>query len=232
MRQPAGEAFNADKLNNRESGLGDFGPQFLRTVKVRRGEPVRVVVGVDVPAVGKVLTDDLPELGVEDELAHKAVEERSETADRGNGNDASWADDPARLTQGEHSVSSLDKVVERSEQQRGVDPVSGYGQTPSIADSGGEASPSELGTCLANELRCDVEEIHDVAVVEQPRRVHPRSAADVEDATRRTREMSPQDLLGAGQLQLSNAAGQPPLLTAGLVVADHRVNVVAHAAQR
>ena len=81
---------------------------------------------------------------------------------------------------------SLLKVVERTENEHDIDTLVGKRQLARITDLGRQSPPSEASQGLIDMARSDVDEMHDVALRQQPIGVHTGAPTDIEDTTRRS----------------------------------------------
>ena len=87
------------------------------------------------PAVRQVLLDDPPELGVEQKSAGQSVEQGGEAVDGGDGHHPAGTDDASGLGQSGQALGAVGEVVERTEEQNGVEGVVGEIQMAGVADA-------------------------------------------------------------------------------------------------
>jgi hypothetical protein len=106
-------------------------------VEERGREPVGPPPRVAVLALTQVPLHDRTELRVEQELAGQAVEQGGEPGDGGGDDDPAGTDDPGRLPQGTDPVGPLAEVVERAQEQDGVDTRPGGGEVADVQDPPG-----------------------------------------------------------------------------------------------
>jgi len=92
----------------------------------------------------------------------------------------------------------------------------------------GQATITQAGQCLAHMARGDIEEMHGIAVCEEPPRVHAGAPADIEDTNGWWGQMPTKDLLGANQLESGQPTRQSVLLEVRLVVRYHLGDVALH----
>ncbi len=112
-------------------------------------------------------------------------------------------------------------MVQRPHDQSDVETGIGGGQAPGIAHLGGEtAHRSRLGSGLRDVRRDEIHDVHVVAVVRQPAGMDSGGAPDVENPGGPVGQVSAQNLLGAQQLEATQALGEPPTFVGGLVVLD------------
>jgi hypothetical protein len=119
-------------------------------------------------------------------------------------------------------------VVEGPEQQHGIGAGVGAAERPGIADLGGQPAAAQIGDRLLDVPGRQVDQVHLVAVVQQPRGVHPGGAADIEHPGGRRWQVPSEDVPRAHQLQLAEPAAEAILLPLRLVVPDDVGQVVVH----
>jgi hypothetical protein len=149
-----------------------------------------------------------------------AVQARGPAGDRRHEDRAPGPDDAAGLAEGEQPVRSLREVVHRAEQQHGVDRAIGEVEHARIGYRGVDVQSGggRLRRRLLDVQRHEIAVAHRVAEAGQPHGVAPWTAADIGDDARRSRQVTPDDLLGAGELDRADAPGEPLALGAERVV--------------
>jgi hypothetical protein len=121
-------------------------------------------------------------------------------------------------------------VVQRAEEQDGVEAGRGGGEVAGVADRRGDvARPRGQAPGLVDVPGDPVDQVDVVAVGGQPGGVDPGAAADVQDPPGGRGEMAPDDLAGAQQLELPEPARDPlPLVDLPVVVLDDLVGEAVH----
>jgi hypothetical protein len=84
-------------------------------------------------------------------------------------------------------IVSFLKVVERAENEHDIDRLVGKRQSARITDLGRQSPRSEASGGLIDMARRDVDEMHPVALRQQPIGMHTSAPTDIEDTTRRSR---------------------------------------------
>jgi hypothetical protein len=125
-------------------------------------------------------------------------------------------------------------VVERAQEQDGVDTRPGGGEVAGVADRHGDpAGPWGEAPGPVRVPGDPVDQVDVVAVGGQPGGVDAGAPADVQDPPGGRGEMPPDDLAGAQQLQLPEPPADPlPLVDLTLVVLDDLVGEPVHGQER
>ncbi len=118
------------------------------------------------------------------------------------------------LPQDSDAVRTLDEVIQRAKQQHRIPGVVSLIQRTGITN--GHREPSS-GARLVHVQRNRVDQVYVMAQIDQPGRVHARTAADVEHICRRAWKEAFQQHLCPDQLQRGQL-GQASLLRATVVV--------------
>ena len=160
----------------------------------QRGRPLRVGVA----AVLEVALDR----GLEAVLLQQApqpVDRRRVARDHRRGDEPARLDHAARLGQRGDAVGALVQVVERAEQQHGVEALVLERQLARVADQRArEPEPRGLLDVAGDRIH----QVHLVAALGQRRRVDPGPAADVGDRRGRRRQQALEQRLRADELEL------------------------------
>ena len=226
IRQQRGRAFDTDEVDELEVGGADLGRQLARTVGEaveRSGKQRTQLAGaLDVWELLDHALDVTVELPDQD-----AVDAGRPPRDRGDEDWTAWSHDSASLEQGLQTIRPARQVVERPEQEDGIDRGACQVDGQCIAD--GRVGPIEAGQRVRGLLdmqRHEVAVMHAVAERGKPCAVAPGPAADVGDHARRSRQVAGDDLLRPGELQRAGAAVEPVALLAQLVVGVQRRTLV------
>jgi hypothetical protein len=179
--EPSCETLYADDFGQHEAGRGDLVRELLGAMEERSREPVRPVPWVRVPPIGQVALNDVSELRVEQVPTRETVEQRGESADGRNGDQAVGSYDSSGFLENSEAVGELLQVVERPEHEYDIEAVIWDGQPARISYVRRQASVAQDTQRLANMARRDVEEMHAIALREEPVGMHSGPSADIED---------------------------------------------------
>ena len=128
-------------------------------------------------------------------------------------------DQPSCLAPGGDTIGAFGEVIQGTEKQHRVVCVRRSVDTAGVADLGGESLVvTETLQRLLDVGGHRVDEMHLMAVGEQPFGVDAGAAADVENAQRRVREVPSDDLLRAQQLELTHPLSESDVLIDSLLV--------------
>jgi hypothetical protein len=195
---------------------------------------VRPAVRIAVLAIVKIALQDRTKVRVEQEPAGKAIKQRAESGDGGGEDDAVGIDDPGRLPQGTDPVSTFGKVVQRTQEQDGVEAGRGGAEVARVAEFGGDAAMG--GSAMPDLFHVPgdaIEQVDVVAVVGEPGGVDPGAAAHVQDPLGTWWEVSTDNLARAQQLELTEPLGDALRFVDLLVVVfDDLVGESFHGQQR
>ena len=226
--EPSSEALDAHEVHERQIHRADLLRQLLGSVKERGREPVRPVVRVRVLAVGQVASNHLAELAVEEKFTHEAVEQRREPADGRHGDKATGSHHASGFFENQDPVGVLAQVVKRAEDQHDIEAVIGKRQPAGIGNLRRQTSAGQPTHRHVDVPGSDIEEMHAIAVREQPIGMHSGAPADIENPGGRSRQMPTKDLPGSHQFERGQPCRQPVLFEARLVVRDHVGDVGFH----
>ncbi len=234
LLEPSGQTFDPDQLHDLQVGAFELGPQLVGMVEEGGGEPVRPALWVAVLAFVEVPLHDRTEVRVEQELAGKAIEQRGEPGDRCGEDDAAGAEDLGRLPERTDPVIALGEVVERTEQQDGVEAGPSGAEVAGVTKLGGDAATGGRVTSGLLDVAGDgIDQVDVVAVGGQPGGVDPGAAAHIQDPLGIWWDVSTDDLAGAQQLELTQPVGDPlRLVDLAVVVLDDLVGEPFHGRQR
>jgi hypothetical protein len=194
--KPSCETLDPDEFGEHEAGRADLVRELLGAVEEPGREPVRPVLRVCVPAIGRSRRTMSRNSGSKQVLTHEAVEQRGESADCRNGDKALGSNDPAGFPESSDAVSLFVQVVEGAEHEHDIEAVIRERQPARITNLGCQAWVAQAAQRLVDMAGCDVEEMHAMAAREQPHGVHSSPSADIEDLRGRCRKVPTNDLLG------------------------------------
>src|SRR5262249_49371340 len=151
---------------------------------VGSGEVGRIVRWVLVAAIGEIALDDLLECRVIHKAAEDAIQQGSESRDRGGEHEAPGTDYAARLAECGDAFGALLEMVKRTHEQYGVRRAVGELEGTRVADSGGgefrRFDPIVLKGLLNMPRRC-IHQVDGVAEAGEPERIDAGGAPDVDD---------------------------------------------------
>ena len=166
--EPA-RALNPEDPDNVQARIAELILQVSGTMEERRGEPSRLLIGVAVLSFGKVALHNRAKPGVENEAKPNTIHHRCQARDTSSRDEPSRANNPLRLAQCLKAVFSLNQVVERTQQQRGVKAPIPRRKLTSISNLGSKGTAMLLRKS-ASLLYMERRDVHQVCPVTQFRK--------------------------------------------------------------
>ena len=221
VRRPTGKTLHANDRKHLEASFLRLDRQLLGAMEERSREPVRPVLRVAVLAVVQVSFDHVAELWVKQESSGETVEQGRKARDRCSEDVTPGPDDTSSLGEGEHAVTPVGEVVERTEHEHRVVAGLGKGEMSGIADvsddmTGGRPELAGGG----NVVRYGVDDMDVMAVLGQPGRVDSLGTTDIEDVERPTWEVPADHFPCPNELELCEAVRDAPSFIDRVVVAE------------
>src|SRR5690242_4660645 len=171
-------------------------------------------------AVHQILLHNGNELGIVNKAADQGIEQRGKVADGGGKEQAAGTQHAAGLSQCLQASRARRQMIERAEKQDRIEGMVRLGQSLGVADRNG----SNAAGVLANLLDLggnEVEKMNFVAALGHPIAVNSGSAANVENAAGRRRQVAQDEFLGARQFQHAPARLQPAFFGGVFVMGEH-----------
>ena len=187
VSEPAGESLQSHQLDHIEGSRLDLCAELPGLVEVRGGEPVLALFGIAVLPLGQIPFDDGSKGRVEEKFPGQSVEQGSEPADGGCGYQARGPYHPPCLGNGLHPFGPLGEVIERTEEEDGVEGVVLALQVPGIADLSGDAPRAQLSPDHLDMSRREVDDVDAVPGLCQPGCVDAGGTTHVQQVGRRRR---------------------------------------------
>ena len=226
VAEQRGCSLDGNEIDKFESGCPHLAGELARSMHVATERPreewAQHTVALDVAE----LVEDVGQISVQ-LLGQHSVEMSCPPGDRRDEYRASGSHDAPRLMQCPQSVPASLKVVERSEQQHGVDRAVVEVEVGGIADGGVDvAAPGRDGQLL-DVQRDHIAMTHVVTEPGQPQRVAAGAASDVRHDARRAGQMASDDLLRPLELEQTGATVEAREFQTQLVVLVHGTPFIA-----
>ena len=190
---------------------------------------MRVVGGIEVASVAKIAFDDGAKARLEEQLAGQPVEQRRVARDGRDEQRCAGPGHPQRLAQRGDSIRRLRQVIHRPEQQHRVHRAVVEGQLGGHPEGCFDGACGRLQrACRLDVVRRRIHQMNAMAVFGQPRRVDAGGAADICDVQRLFGKEAADQLLGADELELTQAADDPGALIDLGIVLQHFFRNAGH----
>lgn len=209
-----------------ESGFSHFGFQLSWPMRVGAERPVvqrRQSSGL-LDLVDERRHDRVP---LVQPLRHQAVQPRCPSRDHRDEHRPTRSDHSLCLGESGNPLARRLEVVQRPQQQHGVDGLVVQVEMPGVADAGGHGLRGQ-GAQVLDVARSQVAVLDAVAEVGEPQRVATWPAADVSDDRWWSRQGPEHDLLGPVELHDAQRLIKTPRLESALVVRLHLREVGVH----
>lgn len=223
VRQQPTRTFDAEHPDVLISGVDELLDKILRTVKIRGHEIPGIVRLVPILAIDKGPVTHAHDQRLEGRIQRQAIKRPGVARDAGGDHNAVRPENTLRLSKGPDPVGMIGQMVQRAEQQHGIDRCIGHRQTAGIANGN---RGQRLRHCVVltprffDQASGGIDQANGIAQAGQPESVRPRATSDINDLGRRRRQKAANQLFGALELQSGRAGLQPGFLGDVRVVVD------------
>lgn len=180
-RRPS-RTFDAIHLDPGKPSSGNLVPQLESAVPVSRHKPDMPVI---VPGLDDTPNRSDPRSG--ERPARAGLQQRQITADPGSGKQPTRPQHPPGFTKSQRPITGINQVVQRPEQQHGVERGIRPAEAARIPHR--SSNPTQ-GPSLRNMIGNNIDQVHGMPVGRKPLRVNPGTPTDVENP-RTTRQEPP-----------------------------------------